>query len=80
MRPPVACPSRKLVDAEIIALLGWPRSPGKRHGTLCLIANFDVVTGKAIVPTVGPTRGEDYFNAVLAKPFKWTYAGKALCV
>ena len=22
----------------------------------------------------------DYFNAVLAKPFKWTYAGKPLCV
>lgn len=22
----------------------------------------------------------DYFNSVLAKPFKWTYAGKPLCV
>jgi len=129
----------------------------KRHGTLCLIANFDVVTGEAILPTVGPTRTEEdfanhinqtvdadpngtwvfvvdqlnthksealvcytprhaswlnqvelwfsilarralkrasftsvddlrqrllafieYFNAVLAKPFRWTYSGKPL--
>ncbi|MCB9529072.1 MAG: IS630 family transposase, partial [Myxococcales bacterium] len=21
----------------------------------------------------------DYFNSVLAKPFRWTYAGKPLC-
>ena len=59
----------------------------KRHGTLCLIANFDVVTGKVIVPSVGPTRTEEDFrrrllgfienvNAVFAKPFRWTYAGK----
>jgi len=39
----------------------------KRHGTLCLIANFDVVTGKAIVPTVGPTRGEEDFAAHIAR-------------
>jgi len=31
----------------------------KRHGTLCLIANFDVVTGEVIVPTIGPTRTEE---------------------
>ena len=35
----------------------------KRHGTLCLIANFDVVTGKAIVPTIGLTRTEADFVA-----------------
>jgi hypothetical protein len=29
-----------------------------RHGTLCLTANFDVVTGRVISPTVGPTRAE----------------------
>lgn len=39
----------------------------KRHGTLCLIANFDVVTGKAILPTVGPTRTEDDFAAHIAR-------------
>ena len=32
-----------------------------RHGTLCLIANFDVVTGEVISPTVGPTRTEEDF-------------------
>jgi transposase len=34
----------------------------RRHGTLCLIGNFDVVTGKAIVPTVGDTRNEEDFR------------------
>ena len=38
----------------------------KRHGTLCLIANFDVVTGQVIVPTIGPTRTEDDFVAHIA--------------
>lgn len=32
-----------------------------RHGTTCLIANFDVVTGKVIAPTLSPTRDEDDF-------------------
>lgn len=35
----------------------------RRHGTLCLIANFDVVTGKAVTPTIGPTRTEEDFVA-----------------
>jgi len=39
----------------------------KRHGTLCLIANFDVVTGKAIAPTIGPTRTEEDFVAHIAR-------------
>jgi len=39
----------------------------KRHGTLCLIANFDVATGKVIVPTIGPTRNEQDFAAHIAK-------------
>jgi len=34
-----------------------------RHGTLCLTANFDVVTGKVIEPTIGPTRTEADFVA-----------------
>jgi transposase len=33
----------------------------KRHGTLCLIATFDVVTGKSVSPTIGPTRTESDF-------------------
>jgi hypothetical protein len=32
-----------------------------RHGTTCLIANFDVVTGEVIVPTLGATRDEHDF-------------------
>jgi transposase len=32
-----------------------------RHGTQCLIGNFDVVTGEVIAPTVQPTRTEEDF-------------------
>jgi len=34
-----------------------------RHGTLCLMANFDVVTGKVVTPSIGPTRREVDFVA-----------------
>lgn len=34
-----------------------------RHGTLCLIANFDVVTGQVVCPSIGPTRTEADFTA-----------------
>lgn len=33
----------------------------KRHGTLTLIGNFDVVTGQLIAPTLGATRTEEDF-------------------
>jgi hypothetical protein len=33
----------------------------ERHGTLTLIANFEVATGRVIAPTLGPTRTEDDF-------------------
>ena len=32
-----------------------------RHGTLALIANFDVVSGQVIAPSLGPTRTEEDF-------------------
>jgi len=32
-----------------------------RHGTLCLIANFQVATGKVHASTIGPTRSEEDF-------------------
>jgi len=36
-----------------------------RHGTLCLIANFEIATGKIVAPTIGPTRTEkDYVDHV----------------
>jgi transposase len=39
----------------------------RRHGTLCLIANFDVPTGKVIQPTIGPTRTEEDFAAHIGR-------------
>ena len=33
----------------------------ERHGTLCLIGNFEVTTGELIRPTLGPTRTEEDF-------------------
>jgi DDE superfamily endonuclease len=33
----------------------------KRHGTQCLIGNFEVTTGQVIAPTVQPTRTEKDF-------------------
>ena len=38
-----------------------------RHGTLCLIANFMVATGKIIAPSIGPTRTEADFVAHIEK-------------
>jgi hypothetical protein len=38
-----------------------------RHGTLSLIANFDVVTGQVISPSLGPRRTEADFAAHLAR-------------
>jgi hypothetical protein len=34
-----------------------------RHGTQCLIANWDVAQGRVVAPTVGPTRTEADFVA-----------------
>ena len=34
----------------------------KRHGTCCLIANFEVATGQVICPTLGETRTEKDFE------------------
>lgn len=38
-----------------------------RHGTPCLIGNFDVVTGDVIAPTVQPTRTEEDFACHLKR-------------
>ena len=49
-----------------------PMIPGKvelrefeydRHGTLCLIPNFEVATGYIVAPSIGPTRTEKDFEA-----------------
>jgi len=39
----------------------------KRHGTLSWFINFDVVTGKAIFPSYGPTRNESDMAAHIQK-------------
>jgi transposase len=53
-----------------------PLRPGKierqefeyeRHGTQCLIANFEVATGQVITPTIGPTRTEEDFATHIAQ-------------
>ena len=38
-----------------------------RHGTQCLIANFEVATGQVIAPTIGPTRTEADFATHVAQ-------------
>lgn len=38
----------------------------ERHGTLTLIANFEVATGRVMAPSLGPTRTEEDFARHLA--------------
>lgn len=66
-----------------------PSRPGKteriefeyrRHGTLCLIANFDVATGKVIVPTIGLTRTEEDFCSHIARTLDTDPEGKWIFV
>jgi len=38
-----------------------------RHGTQCLIANFDVATGEVVAPTIGPSRTEADCAAPIAR-------------
>jgi transposase len=47
---PMAPGQRELIEFEYL-----------RHGTQCLIASFDVVTGQSVAPTVGDTRTEEDF-------------------
>ncbi len=50
-----------------------------RHGTLCLIANFEIATGKVVSPTLGPTRTEEDFVAHIMQTIaadrqgRWTF-------
>ena len=37
-----------------------------RHGTLTLIANFEVATGQVVAPSLGPTRSEEDFARHIA--------------
>jgi hypothetical protein len=53
-----------------------PMTPGRierreheyvRHGTLALIANFEVARGRILAPSLGPTRTEEDFAAHIAR-------------
>ncbi len=39
----------------------------KRHGTRCLIANFEVATGRVIAPSIGPRRTNEDFASHIAR-------------
>lgn len=63
----VSCDEKTGIQALERAAPTKPTRPGlderrefeyRRNGTLCLIANLVVATGKILAPTVGPTRGE----------------------
>jgi transposase len=66
----VSCDEKTGIQALERAAPTRPMRPGSverrefeyiRHGTVCLMANLEVATGKVIAPTVGPTRSEEDF-------------------
>jgi transposase len=66
----VSCDEKTAIQALERVAPTKPTRPGlderrefeyKRHGTLCLIANLVVATGKLVAPTIGPTRDEKDF-------------------
>jgi DDE superfamily endonuclease len=52
----------------------------KRHGTLCLFGNFDVVTGQVLEPTLQATRTEVDFAAHVSRLTKTDTEGKWILV
>ena len=66
----VSCDEKTGIQALERAAPTLPTRPGKderreyeyvRHGTLCLMANLQVATGKVLAPSIGPTRSEEDF-------------------
>ena len=66
----VSCDEKTSIQALERIASTKPPKPGlderqefeyRRHGTLCLIANLVVATGKILAPTLGPTRDEKDF-------------------
>ena len=51
-----------------------------RHGTQCLIGNFEVATGQVLTPSVGPTRTEEDFAAHIAQTLATDPAGEWIFV
>ncbi len=52
----------------------------ERHGTLSLIANFDVVSGQVVSPSLGPTRTEEDFAAHVGRTIELDREGVWLFV
>jgi transposase len=50
-----------------LGLVERPEYEYIRHGTLCLIANFNVATGEVVAPTLGPSRTEEDFAVHIAQ-------------
>ena len=48
----------------------------ERHGTLSLIANWDVAVGKVLTPSIGATRTEQDFSEHIQKTIKTDEKGK----
>jgi transposase len=66
----VSCDEKTGIQALERAAPTLPTRPGQderrefeyvRHGTLCLIANLQVATGRILAPSIGPTRSEQDF-------------------
>ena len=66
-----------------------PMKPGKverqefeyiRHGTQCLIVNFEVATGKITAPTIGPSRTEEDFVNHIVQTIAPNPAGKWIII
>ena len=51
-----------------------------RHGTLCLIANFEIATGKVVSPTLGPTRTEEDVVTHITQTIATDLQGTWTCV
>jgi len=60
----------EMTGIQALERMTHPMKPGQverrefeyiRHGTQCLIGNFEVATGQVITPTVGPRRTEEDF-------------------
>ena len=52
------------------------KSEYERHGTLSLIANWDVAVGKVLTPSIGATRTEQDFSEQIQKTIKTDEKGK----
>ena len=51
-----------------------------RHGTQCLIANFDVAIGEVVAPTIGPSRTEEDFAGPIARTMATDPEAPWLCI